>query len=72
MKNPVADEKVMSQSEQVDEWSSDKDATLVNRDIGKDSPRVKAIRWRVDLCLSAILALMYIVNQVDRANLPNA
>lgn len=71
MDNRVADEEVVSLSEHIDEWTSEKDATPVDRDIGEDSPRVKAIRRRVDLLLSAILALMYIVNQVDRANLSN-
>lgn len=72
MATSLRDEKVVGQSEHVDEWNSDKDNVLVDRDIGEDSARVKAIRWRVDLRLSAVLALMYIVNQVDRANLPNA
>lgn len=37
-----------------------------------EDPRVKAIKWKVDVRLSAVLALMYIVNQIDRTNLPNA
>lgn len=33
---------------------------------------VKKLKWKVDKRLSAILALMYIVNQIDRSNLGNA
>ncbi|KAF7197269.1 putative transporter [Pseudocercospora fuligena] len=38
----------------------------------EDSARVKKIKRKVDIRLSVILALMYIVNQIDRTNLPNA
>lgn len=38
----------------------------------EEDPRVDKIKRKVDLRLSAILALMYIVNQIDRTNLPNA
>jgi hypothetical protein len=37
-----------------------------------EDPRIRRIKWKVDLRLSVILALMYIVNQIDRTNLPNA
>lgn len=37
-----------------------------------EDPRVAKIKRRVDIRLSVILALMYIVNQIDRTNLPNA
>lgn len=38
----------------------------------EDDPRLRRVKWKVDLRLSVILALMYIVNQIDRTNLPNA
>jgi hypothetical protein len=38
----------------------------------EEDPRLRRIKWKVDLRLSVILALMYIVNQIDRTNLPNA
>ena len=41
-------------------------------DLGYEDPRVKRIKRKVDLRLSAILSLMYVVNQIDRTNLPNA
>ncbi|SMR52333.1 unnamed protein product [Zymoseptoria tritici ST99CH_3D1] len=37
-----------------------------------EDPRVKAIKRKVDVRLSATLAAMYIVNQIDRSNLSNA
>ncbi|SMY23955.1 unnamed protein product [Zymoseptoria tritici ST99CH_1A5] len=37
-----------------------------------EDPRVKAIKRKVDVRLSATLAVMYIVNQIDRSNLSNA
>jgi hypothetical protein len=40
--------------------------------VNGEDPRIKAIKWKVDLRLSAILAVMYVVNQIDRTNLPNA
>ena len=54
----------------------DERAQPVNSDTslaaGREDPRVKAIKRKVDWRLSAMLALMYIVNQIDRTNLPNA
>jgi len=41
-------------------------------DLDYEDPRVKQIKRKVDLRLSLILALMYIVNQIDRTNLGNA
>lgn len=38
----------------------------------EDPARLKKIKRKVDIRLSAILALMYCVNQIDRANLGNA
>jgi hypothetical protein len=37
-----------------------------------EDARVKAIKRKVDIRLSITLAIMYIVNQIDRTNLPNA
>ena len=37
-----------------------------------DDDRVEYIKSKVDLRLFTILALMYIVNQIDQTNLPNA
>ena len=37
-----------------------------------EDPRLKKIKRKVDLRLSVILAIMYIVNQIDRTNLPMA
>ena len=37
-----------------------------------EDPRLKKIKRTVDLRLSVILAIMYIVNQIDRTNLPMA
>lgn len=37
-----------------------------------DPGMVKKLKWKVDKRLSAILALMYVVNQIDRSNLGNA
>ncbi|SMQ50285.1 unnamed protein product [Zymoseptoria tritici ST99CH_3D7] len=37
-----------------------------------EDPRVKAIKHKVDVRLSATLVVMYIVNQIDRSNLSNA
>lgn len=38
----------------------------------EEDPRLKRVKRKVDMRLSVILALMYIVNQIDRTNLPNA
>ncbi|PPJ60117.1 hypothetical protein CBER1_03121 [Cercospora berteroae] len=48
------------------------DDVVVAQDEGWEDPRVKQIKRKVDIRLSAMLALMYIVNQIDRNNLPNA
>lgn len=53
----------------------DKLDKLVSEDVADpnwDDPRAKKIKRKVDIRLSVILALMYIVNQIDRTNLPNA
>jgi hypothetical protein len=36
----------------------------------EDDPRVPVIRWKVDIRLSFMLALMHIVNQVDEPIFP--
>lgn len=48
------------------------DIVVAQQDEGWEDPRVKKIKRKVDIRLSAMLALMYIVNQIDRNNLPNA
>lgn len=40
--------------------------------VEEDPIRLKKIKRKVDFRLSAILALMYCVNQIDRTNLPMA
>ncbi|KAI5359824.1 Putative major facilitator superfamily, MFS transporter superfamily [Septoria linicola] len=47
-------------------------SALQDDDFWKEDPRIKQIKRKVDIRPSAILALMYIVNQIDRTNLPNA
>lgn len=70
---------VAKESDKVDklEYASDKEAAkLEDSDTSlqliQDEPRLKSIKWKVDLRLSAICALLYCVNQIDRNNLPNA
>ena len=54
----------------------EKQPDIVSTDSERDPPwdesRIKKIKRKVDIRLSVILALMYIVNQIDRTNLPNA
>ena len=59
------------------EWSPEYVEAQRSKDVpdevlnGED-PRIKKIKRKVDLRLSVVLALMYIVNQIDRTNLANA
>ncbi|KJX98737.1 phthalate transporter like protein [Zymoseptoria brevis] len=50
----------------------EKHPSPVESDPSSEDPRVKAIKRKVDIRLSATLAVMYIVNQIDRSNLSNA
>ena len=65
----LADDKVRMKAEHLEA-----SAGLSSQDslIEVDEERVKKIKWKVDLRLSAVLALMYGVNQIDRSNLGNA
>ena len=48
------------------------EASDAREPVDHEDARVKRIKRKVDLRLSAILALLYCVNQIDRTNLPNA
>jgi MFS family permease len=52
--------------------SHDAEIPSSNSSLQYEDPRIKKIKRKVDFRLSAILALMYIVNQIDRTNLPMA
>ena len=65
-----ADEKVFSSADHVERVEAAQDARdpmLTNED-----PIVKRVKRKIDLRLSAVLALMYVVNQIDRGNVSNA
>ncbi|KAK3701553.1 hypothetical protein LTR37_015407 [Vermiconidia calcicola] len=57
-------------AEFLDERKAGENDTSLSTDY--EDPRIKAIKRKVDLRLSCILALMYCVNQIDRTNLGNA
>lgn len=59
-------------TEYLDERSPPPNDHAVDWELEQENPRLKKIKRKVDLRLSLILALMYIVNQIDRTNLPMA
>lgn len=63
-------EKDIEQSQHLDGQPQTSDSSMSAVDEDKD--RLKRIKRKVDIRLSAILALMYCVNQIDRTNLPMA
>ena len=60
-------EKDLERSDHVADYTPSPD-----RSEEEDSAYLKKIKRKVDIRLSCILALMYIVNQIDRTNLPMA
>lgn len=59
-------------AEYLDEGSPPPNQHDIDWELERENPRLKKIKRKVDLRLSFILALMYIVNQIDRTNLPMA
>ena len=64
----------VSKESEKSEYNSDQEAAKhsTTGEPFQDDPQVPTIKRKVDLRLSAILALLYCVNQIDRNNLPNA
>lgn len=61
-------DKIKGEQIKTEEWQPDTPSTVSE----KEDPRIKRIKWKVDMRLTSMLALMYCVNMVDRTNLPNA
>lgn len=58
--------------ENVERLEKSGDASSQDSYTEPDPATVQKLKWKVDKRLSAILALMYVVNQIDRSNLGNA
>ena len=69
MSHSINDSKEMGSVDHVDDVLQ---TTQSQEELYEDDPRVPAIRRRVDKRLCLILGFLYIVNQIDRINLPVA
>ena len=65
-------EKDLEHSQHVDDTAQISDSNVSGIEVEEDSARLRKIKRKVDFRLSAVLALMYCVNQIDRTNLPMA